>query len=259
MEKEITQIGHFFDIRSSDSELYKLLLTGGESAVGRLAKKVSMSRPAVYDSLERLVEKGIVVQTGEAGVKIFSAKPFTEVQTLLIEKQKEITDTEKALNVLETEQDKLSQFKSPRLQIYEGRESIQQMIKSVLLKRNTTIRAFWPIEKMIEVFTPKFWAEYDARRHALNLDGKVIWPRVSKTFFEKHKHLLPGKELKREIRYVPRGTQFDMGYNICGNTVCFVSSKRENFGFLVESDELAQTLSTQFDLLWETLKSTKSK
>ena len=114
-------------------------------------------------------------------------------------------------------------------------------------------------EKMIEVFTPKFWAEYDARRLALNLDGKVIWPQVPKTFFIKHQHLLPGKELKREIRYVPKGTQFDMGYNICGNTVCFVSSKRENFGFLVESDELAQTLSTQFDLLWETLKPVKNR
>ena len=81
MEKEIAQIGHFFDIRSSDTEIYKLLLTGGESAVGRLAKKVSMSRPAVYDSLERLVEKGLVVQTVEAGVRLEVPVPARSSQS----------------------------------------------------------------------------------------------------------------------------------------------------------------------------------
>jgi hypothetical protein len=36
--------------------------------------------------------------------------------------------------------------------------------------------------------------------------------------------------------------------------VAFISSKKESFGFIVESRELRQLLKTQFDILWQMSK-----
>jgi hypothetical protein len=42
-----------------------------------------------------------------------------------------------------------------------------------------------------------------------------------------------------------------LGYWIYANKVAFLSSARESYGFLIQSEELAQTLTAQFELLWQ--------
>jgi hypothetical protein len=43
---------------------------------------------------------------------------------------------------------------------------------------------------------------------------------------------------------------YELGYWIYANKVAFISSARESYGFLIQSEELAQTLKVQFELLW---------
>lgn len=45
-----------------------------------------------------------------------------------------------------------------------------------------------------------------------------------------------------------------MGYWIYGNKVAFISSRKESFGFIIESAELATMLRTQFEVLWKASK-----
>lgn len=48
-----------------------------------------------------------------------------------------------------------------------------------------------------------------------------------------------------------------MGYWIYGNKVAFISSRKESFGFIIESAELVEMLRTQFEVLWKTSKPIK--
>jgi len=55
---------------------------------------------------------------------------------------------------------------------------------------------------------------------------------------------------KRQARIAPAQIGFSLGYTIYGNTVRFLSSSKENFGFLVESNELAEMMKNQFEVMW---------
>jgi hypothetical protein len=87
---------------------------------------------------------------------------------------------------------------------------------------------------------------------------RVIWPQDKTSDVEKNIFLAPGKEVLREVRLAPEGVEFSMGYWAYGNKVMFMSSKAENFGFIVESKELRQLLKTQFEILWNISKPLKS-
>jgi hypothetical protein len=45
-----------------------------------------------------------------------------------------------------------------------------------------------------------------------------------------------------------------MGYWIYENKVAFISSTKEAFGFIVESKEFVEMLSSQFELVWKASK-----
>ena len=66
-----------------------------------------------------------------------------------------------------------------------------------------------------------------------------------------------GAKFKREIRIAPKEAQFSLGYWIYGNKVAFLSSRQENYGFIIQSGELVETLLAQFELLWKISKPLK--
>ena len=71
---------------------------------------------------------------------------------------------------------------------------------------------------------------------------------------KKHPYLGTGEKFLREIRIAPKDIGFSMGYWIYGNKVAFISSKKEAFGFIIESKELAEMLSSQFEVMWKLSK-----
>ena len=67
---------------------------------------------------------------------------------------------------------------------------------------------------------------------------------------KKHPYLGSGKLFKREVRVAPAEIQFSMGYWIYGNKVAFLSSRKESFGYIIESAELAEMMLSQFEVIW---------
>ncbi|MCH2228689.1 MAG: hypothetical protein MK033_13040 [Candidatus Caenarcaniphilales bacterium] len=81
---------------------------------------------------------------------------------------------------------------------------------------------------------------------------RAIWPKLKKVNFKTHPYLGHGKDFLREIRIAPNNIDFSMGYWIYNNKVSFISSRKESFGFIIESTELAHMMLAQFNILWET-------
>ena len=71
---------------------------------------------------------------------------------------------------------------------------------------------------------------------------------------KKHPYLGVGEEFKREIRVAPREVSFSMGYWMYGNKAAFISSRKESWGFIIESAEFTEMLRTQFEVLWKLSK-----
>ena len=248
-----------FGLRPLEATVYEELLNETSLEASVLAKKASLSRTSVYDLLDHLISVGLVSETMQGGMKKFLALPPEKIKLLIAEKENNLNEAKQTVEELQKlYEHKLSHTK-PRLQLFEGRSELQQMMKDLLLYRDLTVQAYWPIKKITALLSPEFLTKFHQERAARNIKLQVIWPATQLSFIKLYGFLKNNPELKRECRIAPHDLDFSLGYTIYKNTVRFISSGKENFGFLVESTELAEMMKTQFQFIWEKSKAIKQK
>lgn len=248
------QLLSLFNLRDIEIKLYETLFYSGVISAGQIAKQLNISRPSVYDLLQVLKETGLILESSKGGVKMFSVQPPGKIDLLIKEKQQKIESAKKALEYVRREFSSKQKNSPPRLQLFEGQPALQQMMKDMLLYRDMTVYAYWPIKKIINLLTPSFLEKFHQDRIAQNVSIKVIWPKNQIPSVKLYPFLQMEKQAKREARIAPLHIDFSLGYAIYGNSVRFISSKRENFGFLVESQELAEMMKSQWQVIWSQSK-----
>lgn len=246
-----------FPLRETEKDLFEKLFYSGDKTASEIAKLANISRPSVYDFLERLMEVGLIRETLKTGIKSFSVETPEKIQLLIEEKEKSVTDAKDALQIFEKDYKNIQASQKPKLLMYEGKSELQQMMKDLLLYRDITVCAYWPVKKMTEHLGSDFMKNFHEERIKRNIILKVIWPVSQIDQSKKYPYLESSKEFKREIRIAPDTVNFSLGYSIYNNTVRYISSSKENFGFLVESAELAEMMRSQFDILWKISKTVK--
>lgn len=248
---------NLFNIREAEKEIFKICFESDGIGATEIAKKIGINRTSAYDFLDNLVKAGLIIESQKQGVKMFYAEKPEKIGFLIEEKQKEISQAKTAIKDLQAEFYLKKISTRPKLQIYEGREELRQMMRDMLLYRDITIRAFWPVKDIIKVLGEDFYKEFHRKRIERNIGIKVIWP-AEQAGVAKNNFLENTEKLKREARIAPKNIDFKLGYTIYGNMVRFISSPKENYGFLIESQEMADTMKKQFELIWEQSKIIKS-
>jgi len=243
-----------FNLRPIEAELFNQLFANGPMSASQLAKQARVSRTSVYDLLKRLVEAGLASEALKGSAKVFVASAPEKIQLLVEEKQKEILIAGREIADLKQLYKNQDKFLTPKLQLYAGQKELRQMMKDMLLYRDIAVFAYWPIKKMLDLLGPEFIKDFHQKRLEQNISLQVIWPQAQIPDLKKYPFLLANQNLKREIRIAPAGVDFSLGYSIYGNTVRFISSGKESFGFLVESSELAEMMKSQFAVIWQQAK-----
>jgi len=204
----------------------------------------------------------LVTKSEKMSIIIWQASPPQKVEEILNEQVNKIEKAKNSFaNILPDLQAKQrTDFITPKFTYYEGVESVKQMLKDVLLYRDLDTDCFWPIKDMLEIFGKEFLEQYGTKeRIKRNISNRVIVPQNKMIDIKQNPFFGSQPELKREIRIAPKNVDYSMGYWSYGNKVQYISSKKESFGFIVESKELVQLLKTQFDLIWQISQPVKSK
>ena len=241
-----------FGLKREHSDVYVGLLEGGLMPAGKLAKQLNAPRSTIYGLLEDLAKAGLVLQNEKNNVKLWQATDPETIKTLLNEKINSLENTKASFDGM-LEKLKASQktdFLSPKFHYFEGADEMRAMLKDVLLYDNLETQLCWPVKDVMKIVGEDFLFELNVKRIKSKISIKVIWPLDKSEDVTKNIFLAPGKEVLREVRLAPENMDFSMGYWAYGNKVMFLSSKAENFGFIVESRELRQLLKTQFEVLW---------
>ena len=252
----LNQLLSALDLNELEVKAYLCLLEQGAMPGALLAKKLGIPRSSGYALAQTLIEKGLVNQSIYRSKKYFGAENLDKVNLLfeqktqtLIEKQKQFKEL---LPILRKKQP--SRFLTPKFQIFEGKEGLQNLIKDVFLYNDLETQSFWPIKKMLEVLSPDFFVYMNKQRIKNNIYVRAIWPYDQVVSVKKYPFLGSGEKFKREIRVAPKGADFSMGHWIYGNKVAFISSEKESTGFIIESPELAQMQLAQFNIIWNASK-----
>ena len=242
-----------FALKKEHADAYQSLLEGGTMSAGNLAKRLGIPRTTLYGLLDELVLHGLVLESEKEKVKLWQAVDPAAIKTMLNEQINSLESTRNDFDGLlaKLQTARNNDFVSPKFSYYEGAEEMRKMLKQVLLYDNLQTELCWPVKDMTRVVGEEFLYEFNKKRIRNNVAIRVIWPLDKSGDIAKDTFLAPGKEVKREVRIAPEGVDFSMGYWAYGHNVIFMSSKQENFGFIVESKELRQLMKTQFELLWQ--------
>lgn len=226
------------------------LLEQGEQTAGNLAKKTGLSRPSLYGYLKNLQEKGLVVESQKNGVKTFLASREDKVKALFDEHIRELENGKNEIEKAFKDMQKGSISINPKFQLFEGKDGLQNILRDVLLYHDIQTMSYWPIKSIIETVTADFFKKLNVKRIKQKIYVRAIWPENQMIDIKKQPFMGGGEKFYRETRIAPPQIAFSMGYWIYGNKVAFLSSSKEAFGFIVESKEFVEMLSSQFELVW---------
>ncbi len=240
-----------FGLRDEEITTFLFLLEHGPHTAGTLAQKTGLARPSLYGFLQNLKEAGFVTESQKNGIKVFQPQNIKTIESIIDSKISKLETSKKTLESLYGEFATKSSGFSPRFQLFEGIEGLQFVLRDMLLYRDIETLAYWPIKSMLEVLSSDFFLELNRERIKMNLSTRAIWPESQIVDIRSHPYLGHGKKFLREIRTAPSSIAFSMGYWIYGNKVACISSKREAFGFIIESRELVEMLTSQFNAIWE--------
>jgi sugar-specific transcriptional regulator TrmB len=236
--KELEQFG----LDNKKARVYLACLEFGTAKANEIAKKTGLERPTTYDILGKLSNDGLVGFFNKRGVRYYVAEDPTKIKRRLAEKQA-------ALDAL------LPELKSvynaltakPKITYYEGVEGIKTILEDTLTASNKQIRGILSVVDLFRVPGKTFMEKYVAKRISSGVRLYVLRSRPKEV---EEYWPTDAKEL-RELRYTPDAMVFTMTMYIYGNKVSLISSQKENFGIIIESEEFHQNMSHLFEGLWK--------
>jgi sugar-specific transcriptional regulator TrmB len=232
MEEKILQTA---GLTAIETKIYMAILKEGRSLAGRISRNTGVHRRSVYDSLERLIQKGLVSYIEENNKKYFFAEDPQNFLTMIDQQRKEISTIMPTLQILYTEkkQDRKTTF-------FRGKSGLKTIFSDQINegKEVLIIGASLDADKIIKYYFPK----YDTERKE-----KGIWLKM--LFTIKNQEKAP-KIPFTKIRYLPKNHKGLTATNIYGNKVAIIVWEKEPTAILIQDEAIAQTYREYFESLW---------
>lgn len=246
--KDLRNILQNIGIAKPAQDVYLSLLENGEASARTIAHRTSIARTSVYDHIKILRTKGLIVERMIDGTTFFAVSDVHNLSVLLNEHMEILNDQKKYLtqnmNIL------LERTKSvqPKIRFFDGSDGVQQMLKNLLWHDDITAYMYWPYDDMRDFLGKEFLTWFSVRRKKHNIRLHVIWghrtKKINDSIFDDQDHTVMRRHLSQ--KNIP-----SMGYMIYDKKVCFISSTKESFGFIVESADYVTLQKMQFDTLWK--------
>ncbi|MBI2623187.1 MAG: transcriptional regulator TrmB [Candidatus Liptonbacteria bacterium] len=231
-----------FGLTPKQAALYLASLRKGPSPVQALAEEADIQRTNAYDALGALVGKGLVSISTSGKKKLFVAQSPAVLKTLLAEKEAALTDVVPQLESLHATTEH-----KPRVLYYPGIEGYKRVYEDSLTTKEKKLFGIFAVQDVWEVLGKEYADKMVARRIKAGIPLRVIRSRERDA-----PHVYPStpRDL-REMRYAPPGLVFPITTYVYDNKVIILSSKKETFGLLIESADIAQAHRNYFEALWK--------
>ena len=125
---------------------------------------------------------------------------------------------------------------------------MKQLLFRPLHENITQIDWLWARDVMKKVFPQDVLDDFKRRREGAKIFSRIIQPRSldaspPNPALDKKKH--------RERRFAPKQFTYHASIMLFGDKISFISSRRENFGVLIESKEFTDACRVLFEGFWQ--------
>ena len=233
-------------LSSNEAKVYETLLKIGEASVQTISNKCGVHRRNVYDSLSKLMEKGLVSEVFVNGEKNFKSVNPRRLLELLKEKE------EKLNKIIPEMQDKfLNKQEKEEAYFYRGIEGFKNYLKDIIDTGEDVYfigaKAFW-LDERLKHFLPMFERDRKLKgikfKHLFDYEVKEQKPEILKVV---------GKPYK----FMPKKYSSSTAIDIFGSfVVTFVGVRPgelydEPLMFVMKSRKLADGYRKFFQFMWD--------
>ncbi len=234
---QLAQLG----LTGKKGRFYLAALELGEAPVTAVAERAGIGRTTAYDVLDGLVNEGLVTQIEKSGKMYVVAEDPAVLLRNLEQRRRLVEEVLPEIQAIYSH----SMFK-PRMRYYGGAEGIATVLNDTLNCRSGELRGILSMQELLEAPGPEFMERYIQRRIEAGLKLRVVRSKdeeVSNAWGSRADEL-------REVRFSPHHVPFTMTCYIYDDKVACISSRRENFAFLIQSAEFAGLQTALFETLW---------
>lgn len=249
MDSRISELG----LTTNETRLYLLLVELGRASPSTLAKRLSIPRSTVYSVAETLQQRALISIARKGSSRWFVANEPQSLVRMISREHQEVTRRERIAQALAEELLPLFKSKSftvPKLQIYEGKQNVENFLHEYSPIWSAAIQAadqiWWGYQD--PSFVPQYlkwlrsyWASKPPDQKIQLLSNRSeIETTVVKA--------VPG----REIRELPAPITFLSTIWICGSYVVMLSTRQDlHYGYQLNDPLFASTLRQMFAFIWD--------
>lgn len=224
-------------LSDSEAKIYIALLKLGEASVAEISQSSGLHRTNIYDSLEKLKEKGLAAYLLKDNRQFFRAADPESILTYLKEREE---SAEKIIPDLKELQSKIPE--KVAVEVFKGKQGMKAALKDILLKKGEVVG--YSIAGQLRKFLPEFAEYYFREQTKYKIKHKFIYTiGVAKP---------PSPYYK--IKHLPKeftGTTLSLCYN---DTILNLIWDPEMAAIRIKSKQLADAFKKHFQILWKMAK-----
>lgn len=232
---------HSLGLNEQQIAVYLAALELGESNMQQLARKSGVKRTSIYNFIEDLKERGLIIEVKKQKHRIYSGvdpKQLLEIEKLRV---KELENIMPELLAIQNKS-----HTKPRVSFYEGIDNVLAVYDDQLKERKP-IFAFEDMEYMKMAMPESFYNNWPAERARRNVSFSSI-TRDSEAAREYTKKNI---KLLRKIKLIKTEKPWKTEINIYGDKVALFRFREDHaMTVLIEDHDIAYTLQSIWKEMW---------
>ncbi len=236
---------HNLNLTDHESRVYLATLELGQTTIQEISRKSGVKRTSIYNFLESMKARGLIIQTRKKNREYFSAlhpRQFLEMEKVKIKQFERLLPE---LVVLATRR-----RGQPRVQFFEGIEGIRS-VYALALSANKELIGWSDFDSRTKLLGEEFFTDYfipaRIRRGILSRRIVVDTPLARRMIAQNNKHL-------RETKMMPIKGELLTEVDVFNDTVTFMSFRSQPPVAVVITDQaLAETLKLVWSIIWNSL------
>ena len=242
----ITQVLENLGLSKNEALIYETLVREGASPVGRIAVKSRVHRRNVYDTLNRLLEHGLVYEILSERERMYQAVEPDKLISILEEKEEKLSAILPAMEEAYQESGD-----AQRTCIYRGPEGWKNYMRDMIRESDEAYfiaaKGGW-LDERVSGFFPSFRRQAEEK-------GMKYWHLFDYEVKEQLPQILP--HVGSNYKFLPKGFSGPGAVDIFGDRVNLLNDVRlgrlgDEIQFIVIINrEVADAFRTWFRLMWD--------
>ncbi|OGY42774.1 MAG: hypothetical protein A2Y67_02545 [Candidatus Buchananbacteria bacterium RBG_13_39_9] len=237
-------------LSDKEAKIYLVSLERGPETAPMLAKLSEIVRPTAYVVIENLIKKGLMSSITKDKKVYFIAESPEHLLSLIRLQKQEVEEREREFMKLIPELQAIANLKGekPKVRVFEGKEGLKTVIASILKSKTKLIYSFAPVDQLFSLFPVKEHGELMASpRVQKKIKAKILYTSSKGPIYKRR----DPQNLREAIYIEGKRFPFKCGIDIYDNNIAFYSYKGAIMGVIIENEDMAATLKTIFELIWQ--------